>query len=168
MMKHLILMRHAKAEKDAPSGEDYDRPLAARGLEEATSVAEALKAYGLKPDFAIVSPACRTRQTFDQVCGVFGDIPVVMDKAFYNAGAQALRSAVEANEEAGACILVVAHNPGIQYLAADYMFEGAASAVALDKVRGGFPTATAAVFEVDAAGRPLYDGLYLAKDVLGA
>ncbi len=168
MMKHLILMRHAKAEKDAPSGEDFDRPLAERGLEEATSVAEALKAYGLKPDFAVVSPACRTRQTFEQVCGVFGDIPVVSDKAFYNAGAQALRSAIEANEEAGNCILVVAHNPGIQYLAADYMFEGAASASAIEKVRGGFPTATAAVFEVDAAGRPLYDGLYLAKDVAGA
>ena len=168
MMKHLILMRHAKAEKDAPSGEDFDRPLADRGLDEATSVAEALKAYGLKPDFAIVSPACRTRQTFEQVCGVFGEIPVVMDKAFYNAGAQALRTAVEANEEGGNCVLVVAHNPGIQYLAADYMFEGAASALAIDKVRGNFPTATAAVFEVDAAGRPLYDGLYLAKDVMGA
>ncbi len=168
MIKHLILMRHAKAEKDAPSGEDFDRPLAGRGLEEATSVAEAMKAYGLKPDFAIVSPAQRTRQTFEQVCAVFGDIPSVMDKAFYNAGAQALRSAIEGHEEAGACLLVVAHNPGIQYLAADYMFEGAASASAIEKVRGGFPTATAAVFEVDAAGRPLYDGLYLAKDVTGA
>jgi len=168
MMKHLILMRHAKAEKDAPSGEDYDRPLAERGLEEATSVAQALKAYGLKPDFAIVSPAQRTRQTFEQVCGVFGDIPTVMDKAFYNAGAQALRTAVETHEEAGACILVVAHNPGIQYLAAEYMFEGAASMTAIDKVRGGFPTATAAVFEIDVAGRAIYDGLYLAKDVAGA
>ena len=168
MMKHLILMRHAKAEKDSPSGEDLDRPLAERGLDEATSVAEAMKAYGLKPDFAIVSPACRTRQTFEQVRGVFGDIPVFMDKAFYNAGAQALRTAIEAHEEAGVCILVVAHNPGIQYLAADYMFEGAASAGAIEKVRGGFPTASAAVFEIDVAGRPLYDGLYLAKDVMGA
>ena len=167
-MKHLILMRHAKAEKDSPSGEDYDRPLAERGLEEATSVAQALKAYGLKPDFAIVSPAQRTRQTFEQVCSIFGDIPAVMDKAFYNAGAQALRTAVESHEEAGTCVLVVAHNPGIQYLAADYMFEGAASSSAIEKVRGGFPTATAAVFEIDVAGRPLYDGLYLAKDVAGA
>ncbi len=167
-MKHLILMRHAKAEKDSPSGEDFDRPLAQRGFEEATGVAEAMKAYGLKPDFAVVSPARRTRQTFEQVCGVFGDIPAVMDKAFYNAGAQALRTAVETHEEAGQCVLVVAHNPGIQYLAADYMFEGAASASAIEKVRGGFPTATAAVFEIDAAGRPLYDGLYLAKDVTGA
>ena len=167
-MKHLILMRHAKAEKDAPSGEDFDRPLAERGLAEAASVAEALKAYGLKPDFAIVSPARRTRQTFEQVCGVFGDIPVMMDKVFYNAGAPALRAAVEAHEEDGACVLVVAHNPGIQHLAADYMFEGAASARDIDKVRGNFPTATAVVFEIDAAARPLYDGLYLAKDVMGA
>ena len=48
------------------------------------------------------------------------------------------------------------------------MFEGAASMTAIDKVRGGFPTATAAVFEIDVAGRAIYDGLYLAKDVAGA
>ncbi len=168
MMKHLILMRHAKAEKDAASGEDFDRPLAQRGLEEAQGVALALRGYGLKPDFALVSPALRTRQTFEQVSAVFGGIDVKLDKALYNASAQALRAAVEAHEEAGNCILLVAHNPGIQYLAADYMFEGAASANAIEKVRGGFPTATAAVFEIDVAGRALFDGLYLAKDVMGA
>jgi len=162
-MKQLIIMRHGKAEKDAESGEDFDRALSERGREEARSVAEALKAYGVKPDFALVSSAARTLGTFDVVKAVLGDIPTVVSKDFYNAGAEVLRRAIEAHEADGQCVLMVAHNPGVQYLVAEYLFEGAAGAEITDKVRGNYPTATAAVFEVDAAGRPIYDGLYLAK-----
>lgn len=162
-MKQLIIMRHGKAEKDAESGEDFDRALSERGREEARSVAEALKAYGVKPDFALVSSAARTLGTFDVVKTVLGDIPAVVSKDFYNAGSEVLRRAIEAHEADGQCVLMVAHNPGVQYLVAEYLFEGAAGAEITDKVRGNYPTATAAVFEVDAAGRPIYDGLYLAK-----
>jgi len=167
-MKQLILMRHAKAEKDAPSGEDFDRSLTERGREEARSVASALKAYGLKPDLALVSSAARTQETFGQVQTVLGIIPALISDDFYNADSLALRRAVEACEDQASCVLVVAHNPGVQYLAADYLFEGAAGADILDKVRSNYPTATATVFEVDLAGRPTYDGLYLAKDTTGA
>ena len=162
-MKQLVIMRHAKAEKEAESGEDFDRQLTPRGLEEATSVARALKSYGVKPDFALVSAAARTRETFEQVAAVLGDIPALVSEDYYNAGSDALRQAIEAHEDDGACVLVVGHNPGIQYLVAEYLFEGAAGPEIVDKVRGNYPTATAAVFEVDAAGRPTYDGLYLAK-----
>lgn len=162
-MKQLILMRHAKAEKDAPSGEDFDRRLALRGREEARSVAQAMKDYGVAPDFALVSAAARTRETFAEVEGVFGTIRAVTSKDFYNAGADALRRFVESHETEGQSMLVVAHNPGIQLLVGDYLFEGAASMSVIEKVRNGYPTATATVFEVDVAGRPTYDGLYVAK-----
>jgi phosphohistidine phosphatase len=162
-MKQLILMRHAKAEKDSESGEDFDRVLAPRGREEARNVAEALKAYGIKPDFALVSSAARTQGTFDEVKAILGDIPALVSEDFYNAGSEALRRAVEAHENDGQCLIVVAHNPGLQYLVAEYLFEGAAGPDITDKVRGNYPTATATVFEVDAAGRPIYDGIYLAK-----
>ncbi len=162
-MKQLIIMRHAKAEKDAPSGEDFDRRLTEVGRSEARNVALQLRDYGIKPDFALVSAAARTRGTFEQVTMVLGEIPNLVSKDFYNAGAEALRRAVEAHEDDGSCVLVVGHNPGVQLLAGDYLAEGAAGADIIDRVRGGFPTASAAVFEVDAAGRPLYDGLYTAK-----
>ncbi|ESQ74399.1 histidine phosphatase family protein [Asticcacaulis sp. AC402] len=162
-MKHLIIMRHAKAEKDAPSGEDFDRRLTGRGREEAASVAAALKSYGLKPDFALVSAAARTRDTFAQVEGVFGTIAALVSRDVYNAGPDALRRAVETHEGDGDCLLLVGHNPGVQALVADYLFEGAAGAEIIEKVRGGYPTATATVFEVDAAGRAIYDGIYLAR-----
>jgi len=162
-MKQLILMRHAKAEKDAESGEDFDRVLAKRGREEARSVAEALKAYGIKPDFALVSGAARTRGTFAEVEAVLGPIRAEITRDAYNANADTLRRMIEAREDEGQCVLVVAHNPGIQVLAADYLFEGAASQDVVDTVRSGYPTATATVFEIDVAGRPTYDGIYLAK-----
>ncbi len=164
-MKQLILMRHGKAEKDAPSGEDFDRRLVERGQEEARQVAKALKDYGLKPDFALVSAASRTNETFEQVVSVIGDIPALVSKDFYNADANTLRRFIEKHENDGQCVLVVAHNPGVQFLAADYLFEGAAGQTIIDKVRGNYPTATAAVFEVDVAGRPTYDGLYVPKDL---
>ncbi|MBW8882548.1 MAG: histidine phosphatase family protein [Asticcacaulis sp.] len=162
-MKHLIIMRHAKAEKDAASGEDFDRRLTERGHREASGVAAALNDYGLKPDFALVSASARTRETFNEVEGVFGPIIALVSKDLYNAGAGALRRAVETHEDDGACVLVVAHNPGVQALVAEYLFEGAAGADIIEKVRGGYPTATATVFEVDVAGRAIYDGIYLAK-----
>ncbi len=162
-MKQLILMRHAKAEKDAESGEDFDRVLARRGREEARSVAEALKAYGIKPDYALVSQAARTRGTFAEVEAVLGPIRADITKDAYNANADVLRRMIEAREDEGQCVLVVAHNPGIQVLAAEYLFEGAAGQDAIDAVRSGYPTATATVFEIDVAGRPTYDGIYLAK-----
>ena len=162
-MQHLIIMRHAKAEKDANSGEDFDRRLTARGREEASTVATALKAYGLKPDFALVSAAARTRETFAQVEAVFGTISALVSKDLYNAGPDALRRQVEKHEDDGRCLLLVAHNPGVQALAGDYLFEGAAGADITEKVRSGYPTATATVFEIDVAGRAVYDGIYLAK-----
>jgi phosphohistidine phosphatase len=167
-MKHLIIMRHGKAEKDADSGEDFDRDLAPRGLREAAAVALALKDYGLKPDFALVSSAHRTLQTFEQVSAVFGGIDSEVNDALYNADSRKLRQFIEAHEDRGDCLLLIAHNPGVQYLVSEYLYEGAAGPEITDRIRGSYPTATATVFEVDVAGRPTYDGLYKPKDLIGA
>jgi phosphohistidine phosphatase len=158
-------MRHGKAEKDAPSGEDFDRRLVERGREEARAVAQALKDYGVRPDFALVSASARTKETFEQVADIIGDIPALVSKDFYNANAEVLRRFVEKHETDGQCVLVVAHNPGVQFLVSDYLFEGAAGQEVIDKVRGNYPTAAATVFEVDVAGRPIYDGIYVPKDM---
>lgn len=160
MMKQLILMRHAKAETKAPSGEDFDRSLEARGREEAATVARALHADGVKPDLALVSSAARTTGTFRELEAVLGDIRVQFLDELYNAELGVIRRIVEAHEEEAECLLVIGHNPGIQYLAVDYMIGSAASMSALDRIKTGFATATAVVFEVDVAGRPVYDGVY--------
>ena len=166
-MQRLILMRHAEAERSAASGRDRDRPLAARGRAEAALMGQAFAARGIRPDLALVSPATRTRETWDLVHDALGDVQVRTDEALYNAPADTVRRMIEAVEEEAGCLLVVAHNPGIHLLAVEYLVESAASPSALDRMAGGFSTAAAALFAVDPAGRPSFEGFLQPRDLAG-
>ena len=158
-MQRLILLRHAKAEGDAPSGQDFDRPLAPRGLREAEAVAAKLGRLGLRPDLALVSPAVRTRQTWDAVDAAMPGGAVRFDPSLYNAGAQELRRLASQSDEPGT-VLVVAHNPGLQELAVELLVETGGPAAFLARVARAFPPAAAVVFDVDAQGRFVADGLF--------
>lgn len=166
-MHRLILMRHAKAERDAPSGRDRDRPLSDRGRADAMLMGRALAERGLRPDHALVSAAVRTRQTWDGLHDAFGDVEVRIEDPLYNASPDTLRRFVEASEDEAGCLIVIAHNPGIHMLAVDYLIESAASPSVLDRMSGGFPTGAAAIFTVDAAGRCAYEGFLTPKAVGG-
>ncbi len=164
-MQRLILMRHAEAESAAP-GRDRDRPLSARGRTDAAAMGRALAARGWRPDLALVSPATRTRQTWDLVHDAFGDVQIRDDEALFNGGADTLRRLVgDAEDEAG-CLMVVAHNPGVHVLAVEYLIESAASPSALDRMSGGFPPGAAAIFAVDSAGRFTLEGHLLPQDLV--
>ncbi|WP_333897459.1 SixA phosphatase family protein [Brevundimonas aurantiaca] len=167
-MHRLILMRHAQAEPTSPSGGDEARPLSAVGRNEALLMGRALAERGLKPDLALVSSAVRTRQTWEQMHDVLGDVEVRDEPRLYNAPADVLRSFVEASEEEAGCLLILAHNPGVHVLAGDYLSESAASPAILDRLAGGFPTGAAAVFTVDAAGRCTYEGFLTPRTLGGA
>jgi len=166
-MHRLILMRHAQAEASAPSGGDEARPLSAVGRNEALLMGRALAERGLKPDLALVSSATRTRQTWDQMHDAFGDVEVRDEPRLYNAPSETLRRFVEDSEDEAGCLLVLAHNPGVHVLAAEYLSESAASPAILDRLAGGFPTGAAALFTVDVAGRCTYEG-FLTPRSLGA
>src|SRR5690606_28615614 len=116
-----------------------------------------LAARGVRPDLALVSPAARTRQTWDLLHDAFGDVQIRDDEVLFNGGADALRRLVEQIEDEAGCLMLVAHNPGIHVLAMEYLIESAASPAALDRMTGGFPPGAAAIFSVDAAGRPTLD-----------
>lgn len=79
-MQRLILMRHAEAERAAGSGRDRDRVLSARGRNDAAAMGRALAGRGMRPDLALVSPAARTRQTWDLLHDAFGDVQVREDE----------------------------------------------------------------------------------------
>ncbi|MFN3878881.1 MAG: SixA phosphatase family protein [Brevundimonas sp.] len=167
-MHRLILMRHAQAETSAPSGGgDEARPLSAAGRAEAVLMGRALAERGLKPDLALVSGAVRTRQTWEQMHDAFGDVEVRDEAALYNAPSDMIRRFVENSEDEAGCLLILAHNPGVHVLAAEYLIESAASPAVVDKLSGGFPTGAAALFTVDVAGRCTYEG-FLTPRALGA
>lgn len=166
-MHRLILMRHAKAEPASPSGRDRDRPLSEGGRADARAMGRLLAARGLKPDRALVSPATRTRQTWDGLHDSLGDVDVEIVEALYEAEPETLRRHIDAEAEYAGCLILIGHNPGIHQLAVDLLVEGAAAPSALDRLAAGFPTGMAAVFAVDAAGRHVLEGLVRPGEATG-
>ena len=145
-MRRLILLRHAKTEPRAASGEDIDRALTGEGRRAAASVGHALAAAGLIPDLALVSPALRARETFDAVAPTLSDVRLQISPELYDASAEALRGAADAAD--GETVLLIAHNPGVGVLAQSLV--KACMAVGVEErtaIEQGFPTATAAAFE---------------------
>ncbi len=62
---------------------------------------------------------------------------------------------------------MVGHNPGLHEVAIELLIEASATAGEIEPVAARFPTATAAVYAIDEAGRARLDGLYLAKELGG-
>ena len=65
-MKTLVLMRHAKSSWSGDLS-DFDRPLNSRGIRSARALGNWLRSNDLLPDFALVSAAKRTVETFDKL-----------------------------------------------------------------------------------------------------
>jgi phosphohistidine phosphatase len=147
-MKRLILLRHAKAERSAPSGRDFDRPLSPRGLNDAARVGRALAAAGLIPDVVLVSASTRTVQTWAQASPALPDARVQVRQDLYNAAPEHLQAVANAEQDAQT-VMVIAHNPGIGALAYELAVRATLAEAGLKRdLEQGFPTAAAAAFEL--------------------
>lgn len=151
-MKHLILFRHAKAERKADSGQDFDRELTRRGREDAKLMGRVLAEGGYAPDAAIVSAAKRTRETWEQAGAAFTGVVTVHDRRLYNAAPKTLMEAAETELKRSRSVIVVAHNPGVQELAIALLRQGGGSAADIARAQGRFPTSGIAAFSVGADG----------------
>jgi phosphohistidine phosphatase len=159
-MDRLILFRHGKAEQDSASGDDFDRRLAPRGERESASMGERLAELGLTPDLALISPAARARGTWSAAEAAFPRAEARFDDDLYHADAGTIRRAAEQAGHDRATVMVVGHNPGLQELTLQLLLEGAADGSLIARASRQFPTAAAAVFLFDNAGRPQFDGLF--------
>lgn len=166
-MRRLIIFRHAHALKPTPGQRDFDRALSERGLRDAAIMGQALADMDLVPDLALVSPALRTTQTWEQASKSFPNARVEFVPAMYNAEATLMAALVQDHEDGDGTIMLVGHNPGGHELTAGLLRIGSAAPSVVAKVDRGFPTATACAFAMDAAGRPSYDGLFLVADYGG-
>ena len=95
LMRQLVLLRHAKAAVDSDTGEDFDRPLAARGREDAPVVGKALADEGADPQVVLVSDARRTRETWGLIAGAFPKAEVRFLKSLYLCPAELLVAEAE-------------------------------------------------------------------------
>jgi len=150
-MKQLFLLRHAKSSWDDPGLDDFDRPLAERGLKAARLIGRELAARGWLPDLVLVSPALRTRDTWRLVAA---ELPagrqVAFAKALYDASAADILSQIRQVDASNGSLLVVGHNPGLEDLAGQLAGPGS-EVRARRRLEEKFPTAALArfVFEGD-------------------
>lgn len=158
-MDRLILLRHAKAERAAPSGDDFDRPLSTGGQVDAAAMGRMLAAAGVVPAVVLVSSALRTRQTWEAVQPALPEARARFEPALFHADAETvLGLAVRAG--ADGAVMVIGHNPGLHDLALRLAVE-ADDASELARIRRGFPPASAAAFVFDANGRAAGARLFL-------
>jgi phosphohistidine phosphatase len=159
-VRRLILFRHARAAGRAVGITDQARPLDAEGRLDAAASGRWMAAHGLNPDVVLVSPSLRTRQTWDCVQALFPGARVEFPDQLYQGGPEDIEASLGATAADAEVVLVIGHNPGLQELAVDFLAGGTASADDVDKVSGGFPTATVAVFDVGDDGRATLGALF--------
>lgn len=117
-MLRLTLLRHAKAEPLQSGGQDFDRPLTSRGIEQAAEAAAQLAHLRHPPTLLLSSTARRTRQTAEAVRKAL-QLPaqrLVLDDRLYLARVRTLREVLR-ELGSGEHVLLVGHNPGLSELA---------------------------------------------------
>jgi phosphohistidine phosphatase len=163
-MHRLILFRHAKTEARPAGRQDIDRVLVERGRSEAALIGRVLAEADLTPDLVLVSPAARTRETWEYAKPAFPHAIVETRDGLYEATPEEVEAELGDTDHSAGTVMVVGHNPSLQELAINLLIDGGASASDVEKVSAGFPTATAAVFAIDPMGRAALEGLFLARD----
>ena len=117
-MKKIILIRHAKSDWNNYLLPDYDRPLAERGLRDATQMAASLKKRGIQIDLICSSTAQRAKQTTLLSAGVLGysESKIHWEKSLYHASASHLLHFIQSQSDQVQTLVLIGHNPGLTEL----------------------------------------------------
>lgn len=116
-MKRVILVRHAKSVSHGYD-QDYDRPLAERGEEDAQAISLELQKMNIFPDLIIASPAVRTSQT----AWIFADTlgcdkkSILFEKKLYSGKtSENFLAMLQELEDEKETVIVFGHNPTVYY-----------------------------------------------------
>lgn len=137
-MRRLVLMRHAKTEGNNIRG-DHARELVPRGVEDAAQVGRQLSGLGIQ--YALVSTAMRTRQTFAAL-GL--DVPAEFQDILYHGGTDEMLQRISETDDDVTGLLVVGHAPTIPSLSAQLGYASAPHEA--DALQCHFPTSALAEF----------------------
>jgi phosphohistidine phosphatase len=117
--RRLILLRHGQAVPEAPTGGDFERPLTARGRDEAAAAARQITAVRRIPDRILSSPAVRalaTARIVAEHCGLDAEKLLTID-ALYLASPDAVWLQLTRCGDEWRTILICGHNPSLSELA---------------------------------------------------
>lgn len=144
-MKKLILVRHAKSDWPEET-EDFDRPLADKGLEDAMNMSRFLKNNSIAIDYLVSSPAVRALNT----CKIFNQtyqLNFMTDEKLYNPSEKNFESVIYDLDDNHSAVAFFSHNNGISNFAnsiSENIFH--------------FPTCGVAGFEIDCNLWSEFDG----------
>jgi phosphohistidine phosphatase len=154
-MPELLLLRHAKSDRQDRRLDDFDRPLAARGRLAAPLIGRYLAAEGLEPDLVLCSTARRAVETLELLLTALASAPEIgYLKTLYLAPPSRLLAVLRRQGQDRGRILLVAHNPGLHSLAVALAGQGGrgghgGSGEAARLLAEKFPTAALARFQVE-------------------
>lgn len=156
-------MRHGKS--DWPVGvPDRERPLSSRGRKDSKRVAAAVVAGGFEPDYVVVSPAQRTRQTWERFrSGLRTDPVASTDERIYANSVEELLAVIRETPAEYDTVLLIGHNPGTEGLVG---LLDPADGGPRARLAGGYPTATLAVFELELSWAEVSPGSARCVEVL--
>jgi len=147
-MTTLTLLRHAKSSWTDASLDDFDRPLAPRGIRAAAAMGAYMRDQGLVPETVLCSTARRAKETWDLLSAEWPDaVPVEFDQALYLASPAGILRRLEPVGDGVDRVMVIGHNPGLHQLAIRLTFGGDDEAIA--RLGSHFPTAAMAMIDLD-------------------
>ncbi len=145
-MRHIYLLRHAKASWELAGELDYERGLTERGTEDCVLMRGPIEALSPAPGLVLCSGARRARETLDGVAPALPkDAVVEYDDRIYQATTDRLIEVLRGVDPAVDAILLVGHNPSMHDLAVELAADGPE----LDAIAGKFPTAALAELEFE-------------------
>ena len=115
-MKNLFIIRHAKSDQSF-FGNDFERPLNARGKTDAPIMANRLLDKNFKIDALIASPAVRAAKT----ATIFAETlkmhlnEIIFISSLYHAAAEVFYEEISCLPETLNSVAIFSHNPGITY-----------------------------------------------------
>lgn len=127
-MRRLMLLRHAKTERDSPTGRDRDRRLDERGRTDAGVIGDWMVRHSALPDRVLVSTAVRTRETWDLLPEAIRRIPVEHVGELYMAEPSDILEVIHTVQDEPKRLLIIAHNPGLHEIAVALTKHGDAAA----------------------------------------
>jgi len=123
-MRRLILLRHAKAEPDAPSGRDRDRAINARGRADAAAMGAHIAGLALDATQVWLSPATRVQQTWALIAPHLPHAASETIEGLYSADCEDLLDALRGAPAGAQSLVVCGHNPTLHEAALLLVGEG--------------------------------------------
>jgi len=119
-MKRLILVRHAKTEVIRYDITDFQRNLKERGINDSKLIANKLFLKNIIPDLLISSPANRAIETtllFAEILNYPTEMIIQLDELYDGYTTQEFLELLNQLGEDHETVMIVGHNPSIEYLA---------------------------------------------------